>query len=369
MLDKPQGVTFPAGSFGTIPGLGPFPTQPMTINQGSNHLTLANATLAQPLTQLFKVRQGDHVATSDHQVADAELKKTEATVAFGVRQLCYGILVASRQCEAGKAGVEASELALRDSEKAQQAGNVLSVVVTGAKAAWLQSRQSLLAAENQLADLQGDLVDLLGLPTGTPLELVDTETSSPEPERSALLQAAQARNPELLAARQTLAKAQAGHRAAQLDYIPNIGAFARYTQQSGVPFIADHGFTYGLQASWTLFDWGKRRGLVGQRSAQVLQAEENLRRLENKVALDVEKGLRKLGQAKLTEEMAQEALALRTESDRLAANQLKAGVIAPAKRAEAVAAARKAEADHLQARLGVRLALAELDRLSGKALP
>jgi outer membrane protein TolC/preprotein translocase subunit SecF len=367
VLDKPQGVTFPTGSLGTIPGLGPFPSQPMNINQGSNHLSLVNVTLAQPLTQLFKIRQGDRVASSDARASDAELKKTEATVAIGVRQIYYGILVAGKLKEAAQSAVDASELALRDSEKALQAGNVLAVSVTGAKAAWLQSRQSLLSADNQIADLSGDLVDLLGLPTGTELELVETVEPLVTPNHDELLKAAQAQNPELLVARETLAKAQAAHSAASLDYIPNIGAFARYTQQSGVPFISDHGFTYGLQASWTIFDWGKRRGAVGQRSAQVLQAEENLRRLENKVALDVEKGFRKLNQSQLTEEMAAEAMSLRIESDRLAGNQLKAGVIPPVKRAEAAAAARKAEADHLQAKLGLRLALADLERLAGKA--
>lgn len=366
VLNKPEGITFPTGSLGTIPGLGPFPSQPMNINQGSNHLTLVNVTLAQPLTQLFKIRQGDRVASSDERASGAELKKTEATVALGVRQLYYGVLVAGKLKVASQSAVDASELALRDSEKALQAGNVLGVSVTGAKAAWLQSRQSLLSAENQIADLTGDLVDLLGLPTGTELDLEDADEAVLTPHRDELLKSAQAQNPELLVARETLAKAQAAHSAANLDYIPNIGAFARYTQQNGVPFIGDHAFSYGLQASWTIFDWGKRRGVVGQRSAQVLQAEENLRRLENKVALEVEKGFRKVSQSRLTEEMAAEALALRTESDRLAENQLKAGVISPAKRAEATAAARKAEADHLQAKLGLRLALADLERLAGK---
>lgn len=64
-------------------------------------------------------------------------------------------------------------------------------------------------------------------------------------------------------------------------------------------------------------------------------------------------------------EVAEEANALNAEKARLAANQLKAGLIPVSRKAEAEAAAKTAEADFLAARLGLDLAYAELDQLLG----
>lgn len=119
--------------------------------------------------------------------------------------------------------------------------------------------------------------------------------------------------------------------------------------------------------AWDIFDWGKRRGAVGEREAQLVEAEQNLRRITDRVAVDVEKAYRKLERTQMMIDVAQEALALRREGERLSAQQLTAGVTSEAKNAEAVAATRSAEVDELQARLAHELALAEIVRIAGSA--
>jgi outer membrane protein TolC len=183
--------------------------------------------------------------------------------------------------------------------------------------------------------------------------------------RQQYLEAALARNPEVAAAKETVAKARSGVRAAEYEFIPDVDAFARHTYQSGVPFVAHNFGTFGLQMTWTIFDWGKRRGVVGQRGAQLTQAEENLRRVTDRVAVDVDKAYRKLEQSHQTIAVAAEALALQKESERLTANRFQAGVTSEAKQAQAVAATGKAELDELEARLAHELALAEIDRIAG----
>ncbi len=107
-----------------------------------------------------------------------------------------------------------------------------------------------------------------------------------------------ARNPEVQAARETVDKSRTGLRAAHGEYIPDIGAFARLTYLNGVPFLAPSFGTFGLQGlqmTWNIFDWGKRKGVVGQREALLTQAEENLRRITDRVSLEVDKAYRKIG--------------------------------------------------------------------------
>ena len=361
-------VTVPAGALGTVPGLGPFPIENITFNQGSNTILLANTTVSQPLTQLFKIKEGVRVAAANQRITEAELKKAEDDVVLGVHQLYFGLLAASKQVGALQAEIVAGQETLREAEEAVRAGNALEVTVIGARASLLKSRQSLLAAENQVSDLNAEMDDLLGLPLDTELDLA--EIGAPPGDRltyEQYLASALNRNPELQAAKETVSKARSALLAAQYEYIPNIGAFGRETYQSGVPFLVHNFGTFGLQMTWNVFDWGKRKGVVGEREAQLTEAEENLRRITERIAVEVEKAYRKLERTSMMVAVAQEALALRKEGDRISGDQLKAGLTSDAKKAEAVAATRGAEVDELQARLSYELALAEIARITGLA--
>jgi outer membrane protein TolC/preprotein translocase subunit SecF len=365
-LSDKQLVTIPAGSLGAIPGLVAFPPQNVAIDQGSNTVLLTNTTLGQPLTQLFKIHAANQVASAERRVTEAELKKDEDEVVLGVHQLYYGLLAAEKQVDAVQAEIAAAEQTLKEARTAVEAGNVLEVAAIGAHASLLRSKQALLAAENQVSDLTVEMNNTLGLPLDTELGLADVSVSPDgELSRQQYLDAALAKSPEVQAARETVAKARCGLRAAQYEYIPDIGAFALHTYQSGVPFLAHSFGTFGLRMTWNIFDWGKRKGVVGQREALLTQAEENLRRVTDRVSVEVDKAYRKLERTELMISVATEALALQRESERLNGNQFKAGVISEAKNAQAVAGTRKAEADELQARLAHELALAEIDRITG----
>jgi outer membrane protein TolC len=365
-LSDKQLVTISAGSLGVIPGLGAFPPQNVGLNQGSNTVLLTNTTLGQPLTQLFKIRAANDVASAERRVTEAELKKDQAETILGVHQLYYGLLAARKQVDAAKAELSANQQTLKETRNAVEAGDVLEIAAIGAHAALLHSTQAMLAAENQVSDLTEELNNALGLPLDLELDLADVDFSSDARlSRQQYLDAALAQNPEVQAAKETVAKARSGLRAAFYEYIPDIGAFARHTYQSGVPFIAHSFGTFGFQMTWNIFDWGKRKGVVGQRDALLTQAEENLRRITDGVSVEVDKAYRKLERTELMISVAAEALALQRESQRLQNNQFKAGIISEAKTAIAAAGTSKAELDELQSRLAHELALAEVERLTG----
>jgi multidrug efflux pump subunit AcrB len=359
-------VTIPAGSLGTVPGLGPFPTQDTSINQGSDSLLLSNTTLTQPLTQLFKIHEAHQIAKSDSAIAESDARKTENEVVFGVHQLYYGLLIAQKQKEAAQAAVEAAKEGLRESEDAVRSGNVLEVTATESRVRLLQGRQALLAAEIQISDLNSELNDLLGLPLDTELAPVRITDAFPTPQTlPEYLGEALSRNPELQAAQGSVTKAGHAVAAARDEYIPDISLFARYTYQEGVPFVENNIGTFGVQMTWNIFDWGTRSGVVGQRRSQLTQARENRKRIEQRITVEITKAYRKLERTRTMLDVAGEALILQRENQRLSADRMKAGTITSVRHAESVAAVRKAELDELQAALGYRLALAELDRIAG----
>ncbi len=365
-ISDPQLVTIPAGSLGTVPNLGPFPIEDVSIKQSSSTLFVSSTTLSQPLTQLFKIHDATEVARSDKKVSEAEAKRAENDVILAVHQLYYGLLAARKQKEAAEAGVSAARESKREAENAVRARNLLDVAVTETRAALLQNRQSLLTAENRIEDLNAELNELLGLPLDTELELSDPGLPTESVEnREQYLQAAYSLNPEIEAAKASVAKARNGVRAAYDEYIPEVSLFASHAYQNGAPFVENNVGTFGLMMSWNIFDWGKRRAVVGEREALLSQARANLRRTNDRVTVELEKAYRKVERTRSMMDVAREVLALQQERLRLVSDQLKASTANYAKYGEAAAAVKKAESDELQARLGYELAIAELDRIAG----
>ena len=280
------------------------------------------------------------------------------------------MLVAYKEKDAAQASLTAAQENLRESEEAVKAGNVLDVAVTSAKANLLQRRQALIVAENRISDVTSELNDLLGLPSDAILDV--TEAGLPELREPLKMQAydeARARNGELLAARETVEKSRHAVSAARYEYIPDVTIFAKHGYQDGAPFLQKNVGIFGVQLTWNIFDWGKRKGEIGQRVAQQSQAEENLARIDKRIGIEIDKAYRKLERSKQMMDVAREALSLCRENARLSENGLKAGTVTAAKHAETVAALKKAEMEALQASLEYRLALAELDKTIGSLAP
>ncbi len=362
-------MTIPAGSLGTVPGLGPFPTEDASLGQGKTHLFVQNLTLSQPLTQLFKIHHGNEVASAEERVAQAELRKMETEIAYRTRQAYFGLLIAQAQITAAQEGVTAAEQQDLDAREAVKAGNALKVLQTGSRAKLLQNRHKLIEAQATAADLTSELNDLMGEPLQTPLDLAPVSPDPrPLPTREAMMEQIRKSNPDLGIAQATLEKSRSALKAGKSEYIPEVGAFVRQTHQDGLPFVQANSTSYGLSLSWNILDWGKRSGVVHQRAALVNQATYDYDRLRNRAEIDLDKLLRKLETDQLQVEAAEEAHAMNAEKARLTGNQFRAGLIPAAKKLEAEADARASEADLLAARLGLDLTRAGLDRLLGGGL-
>lgn len=364
-LSDKQLVTIPAGSLGNIEGKD-FPNNDVKVNQSRSTILYSETTLGQPTTQLLKIHEANRIARADRGIAAAELTTSENETVLAVHQLYYALLVANRERDAARASLTAAQENLREAGDGVRSGNVLGVAVTAAKASRLQARQALLAAENRISDLTSDLDDLLNLPSDAILE-VTTEglPELTEPLKDEAYEDARARNGELLAARESVEKARHAVQAAKYEYIPDLTIFAKHGYQDGAPFLEKNFGIFGAELTWNIFDWGKRKGEIGQRVARQSQAAENLARIDKRIGIEIDKVYRKLERVKQMVDVAREALSLWRENARLSENRLKAGTVTTAKHAETIAALKKAEMEDLQASLQYRLARIELDRITG----
>jgi outer membrane protein TolC len=242
---------------------------------------------------------------------------------------------------------------------------VLELKVLEGEAQIAEARHALGSLEDAISDMRVEFNDLTGLPLDTEVELVTPESEATDTTAGELETEALARNPEVAAAEQTLKKARAGLSAAHAEYIPEIGAFAQYIHQDGVPLLTENNGLVGLKMNWTLLEFGKRSGQVHERQAQVAEAEENLRHVENRVRVDTEKEVRKVRRAETGLEAARESVAARTEMSRITANQVEANIVNPSALKEANAQLAEAEAGLFQAEMERSTARAELERTMG----
>ena len=325
-LTDTQLVEISAGSLGTVAG-SPVPAASSIINQGGRNLTTSGTQLTQPLTTMLKIRSVNDMARAELKASQQKTQQTENDVALGVHQLYYKVLIAQVHRAATEARIKASEDL--QSERVQQVkyGSTLEENLIESRARLLQAKQELLNTDLQLSDLELQLNDVMGLPLTTALNL-DTNAAEEQPAcaRETCVAEALASHPEIIEARNEVEKANAAVRLAKTDlYVPDVDAFARYSYQDNVPFLARNFGSFGVHFGYDLFDSGRKRALLRERQAQLSQAKENLARLTDEVELAVQTAYNKLERTDQMRRVSEELLALRTESNRVLYEQLVRG--------------------------------------------
>lgn len=362
------GVAIPAGAFGVNQVTGPIPSQSLFIGQGGLTGYTSGTGLAQPLTQVFKIRQSNRAAAADINAAKIDVNRAENNIALKVRQLYYAILIAQLKQQAATEEVAAGEVKTQESTDAVEQGRALEVVVLESRASLLDAKQSALTQKLQIHDLTVSLDDLMGLPLTTELQL-DADTtvlSAAVPSRENCVRIARESSPEVRAAEQAVEKAKAGLAAAKDAYIPDITAVARYSYQSGIPFLVHNFGTFGVTFSYDLFDGGKREAEIRDARTVLSEAELNLEKVEDEVSVQVEKAYDKVEQLQDLVGVANEALKTRTEAARLVDRQFEQTAALASARAEAHAKEVSAKASFLEANLGLSLAQSDLIRTIGQ---
>ena len=360
-------LVFAPGSFGTFPGLGTLPSKELTVPQGNPNNILIHSQVAQPLTQLLRVHEGARVAQAEERAARADLEALEEQIALGVRQLYYGLLGSQLDRAAAMEQVHVAQEQLAESEQEVKRGESLEVSLTEMRTRLLQAKQEQLTVSIRRSDVLAQFNNTVRLPQGTQVEVEDESAAALEiPEKGLCIQLAQSQSPEIKAAEETVKKTEAGVRAARLEYIPDVSVFARHDYQNGVAFLFHNYGVVGAQFTYTLFDGGKKKATVQEREAQRAQAVENLQRLKDDAAANVERALDRIEQARSLVDVATQVVDLRREADRIAGVQLQRGVILASKKSESSAALVKAMADKTKAQLAFVQSQAELEVLIGR---
>jgi outer membrane protein TolC len=352
-----EGVVIPAGALSQGSSGGPIPTETLNIGQGASSTYTSGTGLIQPITQLFKVHAGVRVAEADTQIA--RLNATDATdsIALLVHKLYYEILTRQMELAAADESVKAGQVEEAESTQAVADGKSLDVARLASRASLLQQEQASLSAQVAINDLMMQFDDVLGLPLGTELQLDpdalgDNVALPSEQEAIGLLRA---QNPKVQSAVQTVAKAKAAVTAAKDAYIPDVSGMARYSYQSGIPFLVHNFGTFGGIVSYDFFDGGTREAKLKQAKIQLQMAELQLAQTQADVAVQVYALYDQMRKLQQLVTVATEVLSVREEQARVAQERVKENAALASELAQSRAGVASAKASALEVKLDLFL--------------
>src|SRR5215510_645884 len=98
------GLTFPLGSLGVYPGIGPVPSKTTTLTGPLQPAGIFYASVAQPLSQQHKIGLGIELACVGAAIAEETVRWRQQATVNEVRRLYYGIL----QTESGRRSLQAT---------------------------------------------------------------------------------------------------------------------------------------------------------------------------------------------------------------------------------------------------------------------
>lgn len=320
--------------------------------------TYVGATVTQPLTPLFKVREAVRIARADERIARAQASAASTQLTANVERAYFELLIAQRRQTEAEANVEISERKLQIASAATTPAYGLDGM-TERETALLEAKKSLLAATDKVRELTRALTDLTGFPDGARLELappppavIETTTSTQRP------QPVIAYSPEIVEAEEAVVKARAAHRLAKLEYVPTVAITGGYMFQTAIPILPDDFSYIGVIATFTLFDFGKRERMIKERGAQVDMARANLQLVRAKAAAGAQKTVMDVDRTRRILELTRQVVSMQR-------------AVTPRDQdpgPEARAALARAEAEMFQAELEHRVACAQLKRVTGDEL-
>jgi outer membrane protein TolC len=363
----PIRMGFPTGAFGDFPTTGPIPPADTVVEVPQALSAYVNATVAQPLSQLYKINLGVKVNELSRDIDREKLRDERASVVNEVKRLYYSILQTTSALAAAEEQVKTCrELARVVGEQVAREA-ALPADRLDAEAGLAAAQYKALALRNGLATRKEQMNDLLGreitrdfTPAALPalsLEEVDLE---------AAVTRALERRPDLTQARLQVDQADAARRLKKADSIPDLSLAFAYFTFANVDLLPRNVAQVGLQLKWEPLDWGRRGKELAEKTLQLDQARNGAREAQDRVRIDVASCFRKLQEARLRLEANRLSLESAREKVRVATDRYKQEAALLKDVLSAQGTLGDASAQYDEALLGLWTAKADLEKAMGE---
>jgi outer membrane protein len=323
-LLHPFDFTFPAGSFGTYPGIGPIPSTNAKIHTPAVFTTYLTGSIDQPLTQQYKIGLGIRATELGRDIAREDVRAERQKIAAEVRNAYFNLFAVQAGVDAAREAVKTFEEAQRVTVQYVSEKTVLRADALDVDAHLAKSRYELSVAENGLATQREALNQLLGRDVSTffRVEFIPEQDNSDLTLDSAR-HAALVNRPECRQAQLKEKQAQYDRRLAKAEYIPDLSLSLRYQGINNVQVLPQNVATAGFLLTWEPFDWGRRHNKVVEATKTIEQARNGIQETESKVAVEVGAKYRKWYDASLLLKASRTAHEAAAEQLRVTGNKYK----------------------------------------------
>jgi outer membrane protein len=323
----PAAFTFKKGIFPNGDG-PPLPSKDVSIQLSQTFTGYAVAQVAQPLTQLYKIRLAVREQELEAELAKAKYEGNRQSVAADVKQAYYAVLQSESALHAAEVAVAGYKETDRVMLQYLSVESVLKSNSLEVKAKLAQAQYQVVELADTLQTQKEKLNDLLGRDIDTAFRTQPVApVSSEELDLSLARQTALKQRPEIQEAEIDTHRAEYDRRIAKSAYIPDVGAAFHYLSPIGTQILPQNIASAGIEMKWDPFEWGERRDNVKQKEATVSQSKFQLDETRSQVLIDVDNSFRKLSESRLILEVATAARDAADEKLREVNNQFEKSVV------------------------------------------
>lgn len=316
---------FPAGVLGTVNG-SPVPSHDMDVKSSDRFTSAYTLGIAQPITQLPRIRTGIHLQEVGVEIARENERQRKQTSAATVRQVYHAILQTQETITADNEQLKALQQLERTVGENVRQETALKADLLEVQARRTGQETALSTAHDTLQQLKEQLNLLMGRDTQTPFEVAPVTDDAPmDTDENALVARALRGRPELRVNALQVRQAELDRRMTELERVPNLSLAMNYAaMQNNLNGFPDHVWTVGFQVSWDGLDWGRRRRESAAKTHVIEQARLALEETRSQVQIDVRNQMRRWRQARETENATRAAQQAARERLRVTTNQFQA---------------------------------------------
>ncbi len=352
----------------------PFFPNPVVVSQNYFNSFSLRLGVQQPLFTGFRLRAGEESARLLEQSAGQDLEKDRSEFVFGVKSAYWGL-------------ARARELEKVVDENIRQVGEHLKDVRAFFGQGML-TKNDVLRTELELSNAQLMRIDarnaseialttlnnLIGWPLETDVELTTPPGDVPHAgdvsgggERPQYLD----RRPEIKSAELRVRAFELGVKAARAGYYPQVFVAGNYYYLRPNPRILPAldrfrgTWDVGVSVSFDIWNWGQTKSQAEQARAQLAQARDARKLLEEQAVLEVTQSRLNLDRAREKVQVAGLAVAQAEENLRVTRERFQQGVALSADVLDADVALLRARVNRTQSAIDLALALARLEKAVG----
>lgn len=292
-------TNFEKGVFGTYSGIGPVPAENTAITSSTNTTALLISQVSQPLTQLRRIDLQIKQQELGVEISETQLHAKEQALVNEVKRAYYAILQTAGATRAAEESVKLYRELDRVTGEYVTQQVALKTDLMDVQTRVAKAEYEVMTLMNSLSAQKEQLNNLLGRDVRAEFGVTDAvETAHATMRETNLVEArkrALDQRPEIREARLRVQQATLDRRAKKSEFIPDVSlTFSHAAAFNYSNFVPRSVTGVGVQVEWEVFDWGRKKNEVAEKTRTVNQADNNLLETESQVLMEVNSRFRTL---------------------------------------------------------------------------